>query len=254
MYAPPIDLVMAQRVGSDGAVLTSTRQPPRPIDLHILVEGVGTVLAAWSTLLRAFNAGGYFRHTGTTGVRVLRDVRLESASASGFGYNIDAAGADVATVSLLALDPWWYGEAVVVPLQITGDSIPWNSANDWSAALPWNGGATVSVVVTGDTPASPMIDVYGPATEVSVGLSAGTAWQTAPATTLTAGRRLTVDHRPGNRGPKLSGEANIRWTVLTEASRLFDMPQGTNTVVFNVSGDTSSTTATITYEPRWLTP
>lgn len=254
-YTPSVDLTVDARVGADGGVLVSSRQPPRPIDLPVMVSTTRpAVRSVWSAFLSSVAAGGTLVNAGDTSTRQLRQISLQSVTSGLLGYNLEHVDDEVFTLSLLALDPWWYSEAVVVPLAVAGDSIPWNSANDWSSPLPWNGGSSMSLTVAGSATAFPVFDIYGPATEVSVGISSGTGWATQAGQTLAAGQRLTVDHRPGRRGPKLAGATTINWALLSEDSRLFAMPPGNHTLVMNVAGDTSATRATMTYEPRWFTP
>lgn len=255
VFTAEMDLTIDPLLGTDGGTLVNRRQPPRNVDLPVLVStGVPAVQALWARFLSAVSVGGRLVYTGEDHTRQLRRVWLQSVAPGRFGYDLGQVADEVFVMSLVALDPWWVGEVQTLSLTgaASGDSIGWSSAEPWNAALPWNGGASLQVEVYGDAPAFPVIDIYGPVDTVSVGIADGLAW--ASVQDLTLGQRLTVDHRPGYRGPRLESTNTVNWALLTEESRLWALANGSNTVVVNVTGDDANTQVTLSYEPRYLTP
>jgi hypothetical protein len=259
LYEPQMDLVLDQRVGTDGAVKATSRQPPRRIMLSMFIDGAGDPLPVWASLLSSFAAGGIFRHRrldGTT--RVMRQVTLESTqTTSALGHTAHRGEVDIATVTLQALDPWWYGSPQSSSLLFGASSTPWNAPVSWSPALPWSGGATSTIDVVGDAGATPYVDIVGPVSDMSVAITSTTTtrrvgWRSQYP--LAAGQRLTVDHRWSSRGPRLAQSVAVNWALLTPSSRLFVLPKGRSNLVAGLVGSTSSTQATIYWEPRWFTP
>jgi hypothetical protein len=259
LFEPSFEYTIDQRVGADGAVVASSRLGVRRVVLSVYFDDYELVTqlaenpqTLWGRMVASFRAGGVFRFTRADGSsRVLRRIILEAPTTSSF-LRLDTGEVHVQNLPLVALDPWWYGSAQSIPLVIAGDSIPWSPALPWSPSLPWNGGATVTINVFGSAPAFPVIDVYGPSTDIVVGVVGGTSWRSLRV--LAAGERLTVDHRPGSRGPTLQGSPFPNWSLLTEASRTWTLPVGSQIISVIIQGDTSVTSATLTWEPRWLTP
>lgn len=257
---PVASLELSDRVGADGAVLLRERSPARRFVLPLLID---ETRVAFEAVVAAFRAGTLTADRGgITGPRPrqLRGVIYEAGLEGEWSVAAGGVAGQTArrvVVSMLATDPWWYGPGRAESLGFGAASTPWNPPEPWNAALPWNGGGSVSIDVEGDAPASPYFDVYGPVSDVTVSISAPSlvrryGWRSQYA--LAAGQRLTVDHRPGSRGPRLEGAASVNWALLTAASRLFTLPVGSSSIVAGIVGSSGATEAVMYWEPRWLTP
>ena len=100
-------------------------------------------------------------------------------------------------LSLLALDPWWYGQTQSAAIGIASPTA-FDAAIPFDDAIPFDGGAATVVTVDGDEAAFPVFSVVGPFTTLAV--SDGTStWELAAA--LGSGETLLIDSRPASRGP-----------------------------------------------------
>lgn len=259
LYTIPEDLIIDQRVASDGGVLASQRKSPRPIDIPLLLSGSSEVLTLWGQLVRAFAAGGTLEHDGPNGVRQLRRIVLQSSTQSLTGHDISHSQDEVFVVSLLALDPWWYGPVELVTISLDEQPTPFNDATvGFSAPIPFNGGTSTSVNVAGDAPAFPVFAVAGGFTDVTVTVE-GLSWRWERP--MASGEVGQVDTRPGSQGPRMGSSIvpghplqAVDWSLLAEASRLVTLPVGTVPVVVGATSPDSSAELVISWEPRWLTP
>lgn len=243
--APPTNTIDDYLVG-DGAALIGRRRTARSIALGIYVEHTTRVQTAIAQIASMFQGPGQLQWADEVNTRALRQV-IYDGGIDGSGIRNFKQGAMV--VSLLALDPWWYGAAQSQALS-TATATAFSAAVAFSAAIPFDGGNSASVVVAGDGEAYPVITVTGPATTVTVG-SGLTAWTNA--TALASTDVLVVDTRPGSRGPRLNGGA-INWALLSDASRLFTLQAGVNSIVTGVTGGSGATSIVMQWEPRYLTP
>lgn len=230
----------------DGGVLVDRRHPVRSIALPLFVEHATRIETAVAALATMLQGPGQLVYADDVNVRTLRKVIYETG--------IDGSGITTMTqrslvVSLIALDPWFYGPAQSQSLAVA-TATAFDAAVTFSAVLPFDGGGTVGVVITGDAEVYPVITVTGPATTLTVG-AGGITWATAVA--LLAGDTLVVDHRPGTRGPAKNGGV-IDWSLLSEASRLWTLPVGTQSVISGATGSSGATSIVVAWEPRWLTP
>lgn len=245
---PPVVNVIAEYVSFDGAALVNRRRAARPLVLPVKVTHTSRPQTAVATLLRLFQGPGALTFDDGTTARYLRQVvyetavEIEAEQSSGQGWRLYA-------VSLVALDPWWYGAPELYALPVSA-ATPFNAAIPFNAAVPFNGGSSITIDVDGDTDAFPVVTVYGPATGVSM-TAGGLEWETA--VELAASDVLVVDTRPGSRGPRLNGGA-VDWSLLTAESRLWLLPTGSQSVLFGVAGDGDLTAAQLQFSPRYLTP
>lgn len=230
----------------DGGTLVARRRPPRHCVLDLFFKHatrVETVLAEAASKLQG---PGELEWADDVNTRTLREVIYEAGlDGSGFTSLLEAER----VVSLLALDPWWYGPAVSVPLSTSAETA-FSAAIAFDAVLPFDGGNSTAVTVAGDGEAFPVITVTGPATTLSVTYG-GLTWAIAAA--LGASDVLVVDSRPGSRGPSLNGGA-VNWSLLTAPSRLWAVAAGAVSIMSGTTGATGATAITMVYEPRWLTP
>ena len=162
-------------------------------------------------------------------------------------------------VSLIALDPWWYGEAELIEIDLDDEGTAWDAPIDWDADVPWDGGWAVEIEVPGDAPASPVWGLTGPLTALTV-VSGQEAWRWVEDRTVSEAGQ--IDTRPGNRGPRLGTDLEagfdppgwIDWTLLDEASRLFTLPTGTSDLIVGPAGQDAGARLFVAFEPRYLTP
>lgn len=233
-------------IAFDGGVLVRRRYPVRAIALALLLEHatrVDTVIAELATILQG---PGVLTWADDVHTRSLRNVIYEAGidgSGDGDRYEWELV------VSMLALDPWWYGPPASTALS-TGATTPFDAAIIFNSFTPFDGGSAAAAVVTGDIEAYPVITVTGPATTLTLG-SGGSSWSIA--SPLTGADTLVVDHRPASRGPSKNG-APVDWSLLTEASRLWPLATGTTSVITGATGTTAATAIVMAYEPRFRTP
>lgn len=246
--APPVDNVLGQFTATDGASLTSRRRTPRQVILPFHLEHGTRVQTRVAQLARMLQGPGELTWTDGTSSRKLRRVIYEA----GLSGDLSAASSPTwrrAVVSLLALDPWWYGESTSVPLSIAA-ATAFDAAIPFDDAIPFDGGASTSITVDGDADAFPVVTVVGPVSALTVS-NGVQAWQLAAA--VASGATIEVDSRPTSRGPRvLGGETD--WSLLTEGSRLWTLPAGSASIVANATGTSGATSITAQWESRWLTP
>lgn len=262
VFEAPDELVIDPRTGLDGGALVSRRAPVRRVVLPLeLTAAAGSTLrTVWASLFAALRAGGTLTYTAGATTRELRQVVLEGVDRAGLGMDMGAIRGDVVVVTLVALDPWWYGPLELTEIDLAAiDGTGWEPPVSWAPDLPWNGGDAAPITVDGDTGAAPVFTIEGPVDEVIVARS-GLAW--AWQSPLGAGEGGTVDCRPGRRGPRLGSEivtgvgalGDVRWQLLTEQSRLFTLEPGSNTLAIGVAGASTGATLTVGVEPRYLVP
>ena len=260
LYEVPTELIIDPRVSTDGGALISSRRGARAITLPVMVANdSGSARAVHASMLKSFAAGGEFRYDSASSQRWLRKVVLESVDTNSSGIDYDHTGAEVFAVSLIALDPWWYGEPELIEIDLDDEGTAWDAPIDWDADVPWDGGWAVEIEVPGDAPASPVWGLTGPLTTLTV-VSGEQAWRWKLArTNIQAGQ---IDTRPGNRGPRrgtdfdsfFTAPGYIDWTLLDEASRLFTLPAGTSDLIVGPTGQDAGARLFVSFEPRYLTP
>lgn len=231
----------------DGGVLVNRRRSVRGIVLPIYLIHATRVQTLMSQLATMLQGPGKLQYSDGTDTRELRQVIYEAGiDGSGIANKLQR----LLAVSLIALDPWWYGPAAS---QILSTDAPtaFDAALSFDSVLPFDGGGSTAVLVLGDIEAYPVFTVTGPVTTLVAG-SGGLSW--AIASPLGASDTLVVDHRPSSRGPRKNG-GTVDWSLLTQASRLFPLAQGAAVAVTTgATGTTGATQLVMSYEPRYLTP
>lgn len=251
--APPVDLFMSSLVTSDGAVLVKQRKPVRRVLLPLLfIETLsGGARSEMHALLRSMVTGGTLRYSGAN-IRDLLSVRYESGAEQGStGRDAGSFNEEVYTISILALDPWWYGQSSVDLLSFAAAVSFDNAGTVFDAVIGFDGSDANPVTVGGDAAASPITTIVGPFTTLQVGIAGGQTFQLAAA--LAAGDTIVVDSSPGNRGPRRNGGA-IDWSLLTAASRLWELPVGNSVLNAAATGDDAFSLVEVAWRERWLTP
>lgn len=248
LEAPNPALSIDDYISFDGGVLVNRRRPARSIALKLRLEHPTRIEITVAALAAMLQGPGTLTYSDTVQSRTLRQVIYE-AGLDGSGESV-AAIRRIVVVSLLALDPWWYGPAASQVLP-TAAPTGFDAALSFDSTLPFDGGGSVAVPVAGDVDAYPVFTVIGPTTTLVVS-SGGLAWQVA--SPLGASDTLVVDHRPSSRGPRKNGGA-VDWSLLSQASRLFPLARGAAvTVITGATGTTAATQLIMSYEPRYLTP
>lgn len=232
----------------DGMALIGRRRDSQQIVLPLLVKHATRAQTVVSRIASMFQGPGQLQFDDGVDSRTINRVIYNGGLNGDTGNQVSPTWRKV-VVSLLALDPWWYGATQFQNLAI-GVVTAWDASVAWDAAIPWDGGGTVAVNVDGDTDAYPITVVTGPVTAITVTLR-GVGWSLA--SPLAAGDVLVVDSRPGARGPRLNGHATD-WSLLTEASRLWTLPAGASTIVAGTTGTTGATSIVTSWQPRYLTP
>lgn len=257
LYEIPVDLVLDQRVGGDGATLASQRRSPRSVLLEIDIDD--NVRDQWASLVAALAAGGTLQYDDGTRTRELRNVVLEAPDRSETGMDLFVRSDDVFPVALLALDPWWYGSQVTEVIDLHAlAGVGWSPALAWNAQLSWNGGTAIPLLIEGDADVSPLFGFHGVFDELVVSRGAS-AFRWLPA--MAAGEHGTFDSRPGSRGPRRGSTlysapvSGLDWGLISEDSRLFDLAPSAATDIFvTAPGTAAGAEMTVAWEPRWLTP
>lgn len=246
LQAPGPSNIIDDYTTFDGGVLVNRRRSTRGFVLPIYLKHATRVQTLMSQLATMLQGPGKLQYADGTDTRELRQVIYEAGiDGSGTANKLQR----LLAVSMLALDPWWYGPANSQALS-TSAVTAFDAAIAFDSAIPFDGGVGAGVTVLGDAEAYPVITVQGPATSLTVSCG-GLSWSIAVA--LSASDVLVVDHRPGSRGPRLNGGA-IDWSLLSEASRLWTLPIGATSVISGIVGATGATSIVMSWEPRYLTP
>lgn len=251
---PPVQLALAARLGAAGAARVGQRVTEReitlPFDLH---DPGGDIAAEWDEVVAAIFEGGTLTITVAGRTRVLRDVEYRGGMEGVWSFRLGLPGGERRSVAaeMVALDPWWYGEGDVAVLSTSAATAFDDASTAFDDAVLFDGAAATPITVSGNAAASPITTITGPFDTLTVGLAGGQAFQLADA--LASGNTITVDTRPGNRGPRLNGGA-VDWSLLTEASRLFELPVGTSTLLAQASGTDGNSLVSVGWDERWLTP
>jgi hypothetical protein len=252
--APPVELFTEARTEGDGSVLVKRRTGVRSVALPMYVNTGGSIRTAVSLLADVFRGPGQLRvsDNGST-FRTLRDVYYETGLEGDEGKAVSMPHAwRKAVISLQALDPWWYANAVGRTMTLGATTAFDASGVDFDDPdVPFDGGSTTTFQVDGHADAYPVWTIAGPFTTCVVVIAGSESFELAAA--LADGDTITVDTRPGTRGPSLNGAA-VDWSLLTAASRLGTFPIGTTSVSVSSSGTDGGSSVSVTYEPRWLTP
>jgi hypothetical protein len=251
LEGPPMTNTIAPFVGLDGGALIKRRRPVRSIVLPIHVTHPTRAMTQIATVVKALQGPGILTLADGTTTRSLLDVYYEAGLE---GYRARSQGSAGLSrrfvVSLVALNPWWHDAQQSEDVD-TGAVAFDDASTGFDAAIDFDGRATTAFAVDGDTTALPTWTIDGPYTKLIVGTQGGQLFELADA--LADGDRIVVDTRPGNRGPRLN-DGNIDWSLLTPASRLWELPTGTPVVVAAASGDDAGSGVSVAFRQRWLTP
>lgn len=223
LMAPPVSVTGSSYVSTDGAAFIGSRSSERNVDLFIaFYDADGNVRDRIATLVARLHRGpGVLALGSETRTRELLNVSRDGGL-TGVERGTDFYARDVA--NLVALDPWWHGDTRVVSLTLSGVNIPFDDASTgFDDAVSFDGLVSSSIANGGDTVSFPVVTIRGPFTTATV--RSGATGRVELSSALAIGDTISVDTRPGNRGPRLNG-GPIDWSLLTETSRLFTIPVG----------------------------
>lgn len=248
---PPTELNTAAYLSSDGSVLVKRRRGHRRVALPLYINTGASVSAAVGQAAAFFQGPGTLRYTGVN-TRDLTNVIYEAGMEGDWSDQVAVNETwRKVVVSLLALDPWWYGATASTALTF-GAAVPFsNAGTSFDAAIGFDGSDANPVTIAGDASVFPTITIIGPFTALLVGFAGGQTFQLSAA--LAAGSTIVVDSTPGNRGPRLNA-GPIDWSLLTAASRLWELPVGMSVLNAGASGNTGASSVTVSWRERWLTP
>lgn len=247
--APPTDMNLAAYLSSDGSVLVKRRHPHRRVALPMYLN-TGSAETAVGQAAAFFQGPGTLRHVGVN-TRDLTNVIYEAGMEGDWSVDLAPNGAwRKLVVSLVALDPWWYGASTSASLTFAA-AVAFDAAITFDNAIGFDGSDANPVTVAGDATAFPITTITGPFTTLLVGIAGGQTFQLAAA--LAAASTIVVDSTPGNRGPRLNGGA-IDWSLLTPASRLWELPVGSSVLNAAATGNTGASLVEVAWRERWLTP
>lgn len=154
---------------------------------------------------------------------------------------------DRAVLQLLCPDPWFYGASSVAADFTTSTTLR-NYLNPYETLSTGRTLGEVTVSVTSDVAVSPVWEVTGPATTVTVRYASGGPGWTYGA--ISAGRTITVDVErytvtDETGANRISG---IGWPTST----LFRLNPGPNALLISITGGVDGTSSVrLSYRPRW---
>lgn len=249
--APPVSNNISDYLTSDGGVLVKMRRQVRPIVLPLMLSHATRVQTKVAEIASALVGPSTITFSDGTISRELQHVIYE-AGLEGERSNQMSGGVTWRkfAVSLLALDPWWYGQTASVQLTFAA-AVGFDAAITFDNAIGFDGSDANPVTIAGDATAFPITTIVGPFTTLLVGLAGGQTFTLTAA--LAAGSTIVVDTSPGNRGPRLNAGA-IDWSLLTPASRLWELPVGSSVLNAAATGTTGASIVEVAWRERWLTP
>lgn len=247
---PPNELNTAAYLSSDGSVLVKRRRGHRRVALPMYINTGGPVSTAVGQAAAFFQGPGTLRYTGIN-TRDLTNVIYEAGMEGDWSDQVAVNETwRKLVVSLLALDPWWYGASTSSALTFAA-AVAFDAAITFNNAIGFDGSDANPVNIAGDTTAYPITTIVGPFTTLQVGIAGGQTFQLSAA--LAAGSTIIVDTNPGNRGPRLNAGA-IDWSLLTPTSRLWELAVGSNVLNAAATGTTGASMVEVAWRERWLTP
>lgn len=249
---PPVSNNISAYLSSDGGVLVKARRTVRPIVLPLILRHATRAQTKVAEIATAFMAGpSTITFSDGINTRELQNVIYEAGLEGDWARDRSLPTWHKVAVSLLALDPWWYGATDTVAFQINIQVAFDDAATTFDAVVSFDAASTNPILVEGDAPAFPVTTIVGPFDTLQVGLAGGQSF--ALAAPLADGDIVTVDTRPGSRGPSRNGGA-IDWSLLTPASRLWELQVGTSVMNVAATGESGSSGIEMSWRERWLTP
>ena len=264
---PPTRRVDRRIPGRPGAYTLDRSYGERTATLQVVVvassmSGLQQAIDDWAERFNVLRGGGTLRHTRTDGVTVRRlncdyEAGLEISQAEG----VWRAGAQAALLSFFAADPFWYDDTETTEtFAASGTSaafFPIPNATTGSFITLTSSEVFGSLVVTndGDVPVYPTWTIEGPGSSITLrNVTTGKVITLSAngGLTLTAGQTLEIDTRPGSTLIERDS-ANVA-AYLSDASELWPLALGANTIQIEMGGSTADSTVAISYRLAHLTP
>jgi hypothetical protein len=230
--------------------LVKSRRTVRPIILPLMLTDPTRVQTKVASIAAALVGPSTITISDGTVTRSLLNVIYEAGLEGVRSREMAGQTWRKFAVSLLALDPWWYGASTSVQLTFAA-AVAFDAAITFNNAIGFDGSDANPVTVSGYATAFPTTTITGPFTTLQVGVAGGQTFTLAAA--LAAGSTIIVDTKPGNRGPRLNAGA-IDWSLLTPASRLWELPVGSSVLNAAATGTTGASIVEVAWRERWLTP
>lgn len=252
---PPRELVRASVPGMPGSRVREVRVGERTPFIPMFVSGYGhsdylTVRDEVAAMLSVSNVnvaatGGTFDVVAYS-ERSERTLRCLYAEGMEGTYSQDVMGSwwESFGLSLLAVQPFWSGGEWTTPLIRTPTGARWFGHFPGKLASSRALSKGMSVIVDGDVPAWPSVDVYGPADAVTITASGLSV--TVPGG-LDTDEAFHLDTDPRGRVAQFDGDTD--WTRVGENDKYRQLNPGENIVNITVTGATSATSARV-YGPN----
>jgi len=184
-------------------------------------------------LLRVLRADGTWRQLACSYL-----AGLEQTDDPGYGLT-----AQLAVLSLVARDPWWYGPSQVA-LSFAYTAIR-NYLAPYETVSPTHTTGAQALTIDGDVDASPTWTLTGPAASYTVGVPGRTFTFGA----LAAGEKVVVN--VGRRTVTDGTGANRFGGLTLPGSQLFTLPAGVNRLTVDLTGAQPGAAVDLTYQPRY---
>ena len=240
--------------GIDGYAIRQVRAGGKEIALPIAFwadDSRAAYLTRRRTLIRSLNPKrGLGTLTVTQADGTARTIAACYSSGLEGDESLDAAGARwmMGALTFACPSPFWLGAEVTTEWRsaVTASFFPF---------LPFVVGnsevlGSVTVDNDGDDDAFPVWTITGPATAVSL-TNVSTGEVLVLTHTITLGDTVVIDTRERQQTAVLNGSTNL-WGDLSDASTMWALQPGINDLTLTVTGATSNTRVSMTYQPRYL--
>jgi hypothetical protein len=250
---PPINNTIGGYVSLDGGTLVKRRRDVRALTFGLYLRNETRLRTTVSQIASTLQGPGALTFDDGTNIRTLLNVIYDGGMEGEWSaeMGLQRFGWRKLVVSMLALNPWWQDDEQEESISTAQADDFDDAAVDFDDSNAFDGSDTTTFTVEGDTTALPVWTIDGPYTALLVGVEDGQAFVLASA--LADGDQIVIDTRPGNRGPRLNG-GDIDWSLLTPASRLWELPVGNPTIIAGATGTDGGSAVTVAFRQRWLTP
>lgn len=254
-YAPPASIITQQVPMQPEVREKYVQVQPATVTLPLLVRGAteAALDAARRALLDALDPErglGTLRHTANDGA--LRDLFCrcvgglqgdESESGRGPGWWL-------ATLSLLADDPFWYDTNYTQLSFAAGSPVGIFDQPMLPIKLSSSGiSSAFTVENDGQAPAWPLWTLQGPGSAITL-TNTTTGDVLALSVALSAGQSVTIDTSPGKK-TVVREDGSKHFEYVSATSTLWPLVRGVNAIQLAVTGATSATLLTLQYKQRY---
>jgi hypothetical protein len=252
LLAPETTAFVKQSAYVDGQRLVSWKTKPREFDLQIATAVRVGELAwlaldrAWKRIMRPDKTVDFHVTDGLGGVRTLTMRMVAELPV----LSVDASELRTTwlTYSMIADDPWWYGDPVVTTFDATADPVSFYGPTGYGPPFYLASASTpglAEVSNRGDVDEWPVWTFYGPTPRFSARVAGRLV---AGEFDIADGDTVTVDTRPFRKSALLSDGTNVTRAL---ASRQFaPVPAGENVPVEVLTYGPSK--STLTLKPKFF--